>query len=354
MPEPEEGDPYRLQVGDQLLISIWGRPESDFETQIREAGSVLFPPTGEVPAAGRTVEELEQEIQVKLDAATEKEIEAPLPEASQPAQVLPRIAPTEAMNHAYRLQAGDQIDIRVWDHDNMNQRAQIREDGSFSFPLIGNVKAAGRPLPDVEKEIVERLNKDFIVNPQVSARLAGAQFYVLGQKEESGSHTIEGTVTLLSAISAATNLASLRSSRIEVIRYQEDRQIVIVTDMGRLLSGKDPNIPVLPRDTIYIKAPFVQETPRKVSVRLVEARFTALGEVERPGAQPIAGPMDLLTAVSLAGGVTKFGSNRVEIIRSRGNEKIVIQANIDRILQGKEPNIRIYPRDTIYVKRRLF
>ena len=196
----------------------------------------------------------------------------------------------------------------------------------------------------------------------VSVRLIGAQFTVLGQKGSSGTYPIEGSLDLMTALGKAGDILTLRTSPVEIIRRQGNKQVVIRANVDRLLNGKDPNIPVLPRDTIYVKPPLLTATAsgftsaftQKISVRITGAKFTALGEVNNPGVYPIDSALDVLGAVSLAGGISKFGSSRIEVIRTVGAQKVVIRANLDRILQGKDPNFRIFPHDTIHAKRRLF
>jgi len=126
--------------------------------------------------------------------------------------------------------------------------------------------------------------------------------------------------------------------------------LVVRLEQDQILEGKQPNLRVFPHDTIHVKTRIPEGF--QVSVVLTGAKFTALGEVSGPGQYPVEGPLDLLTAVSQAGGITKFGSSRVEIIRQRGNERWVIRADIERILKGKQPNVRIHPHDMLNVKRR--
>ena len=343
-------EPYRLQTGDQLELIFLGRAESGLKLTVQEDGTVPYPPTEPVQAAGRSLEELEQELQVRINPEEISGEPSPTPESSGVSEQAATLA--EALSHVYQLQWGDQLEITVWNQPDLSQKVQIREDGAFSFPLIGTVQIGGRSIPEIQKEITERLDRDYIVNPQVTVRLIGAQFSVLGQKGDSGSFPLEGTVDLLTAISKAGDIATLRSSRVELIRRQGNKQVVVHANVERILTGKDPNIPILPRDTIYIKDPLSLGKP--VSVRVVGAKFTALGEVQRPGAQEIEGPMDLLTAISLAGGITKFGSNRIEVFRAVEGTSLVIRINLEQVLQGKEPNITVFPRDTLYVRRRLF
>lgn len=341
-------DSYRLQPSDELEILLSSRSESAVRIQVQEDGSAFYPPVGTLQIAGKTLKEIEQEIQTRLNAEGEPVAGSPKLPVEGATQEL---APQQAFGQLYQLQPGDQLDVSVWNYGDLNQKVQLREDGSFVFPLIGTVAAAHRTLPSVETEIAERLNKDYVINPQVTIRLTGAQFSILGMKGgESGNLPLEGSMDLVTALSKAGDIDTLRSSRVEIIRRMDHKRYSIKTEVDRVLRGKEPNLPILPRDTIYLQ---IADAGR-VTLHLVGAKFTALGELAGSGVHPIEGSMDILTAVSIAGGITKFGSSHVEIIRITGTKRLVIRVDIDRVLRGKDPNLAIFPRDTIYVKRRLF
>ncbi len=344
------GQSYLLRAGDDLEIVTGGRGDSEVKAPVSPEGTVLYPAVGEVQASGRSIHELELEIErLLVTQSVPAAIEGEAPPVDTSSEF---VSPAEAFNQIYQLQPGDQLDILVWERPELSQKNQIREDGTFPYPLLGSIRAVGRTTTDLEKEIRERLDRDYIINPQVTVRLVDAQFTVLGKKGDSGTYPMEGTLDLMTAISKAGDILMLRTSPVEILRRQGNKQVVIRANVERLLNGKDPNIPVLPRDTIYVKLPTAGE--RKVSIRLLGAKFTALGEMNPPGTYGIEGTIDLLTAVSLAGGISKFGSSRVEIIRSVGDQKMVIRSDIDRILKGKDSNPPILPRDTIYARRRLF
>ena len=88
-------------------------------------------------------------------------------------------------------------------------------------------------------------------------------------------------------------------------------------------------------------------------VRLMEATFTAVGQITRPGKHPTDATIDLLTALSLAGGVLG-PANDIEIIRKQGRDLQVIQIRLDRIRNREDPNLAIHPGDTLYVGSDLF
>ncbi len=346
-------DLYRAQPGDELEIVVWSQADLNRKVLVREDGAFPFPVVGTIRASGRTLREIEQAI---LEVLTSRAIK-PGEEGIFP--MVPRdvVSPSEIPEEPYRLQAGDRIEISVWGQPDLNRTAQIREDGFSPFPLIGSVQAAGRPLKEIEQEVQERLNRDFLVNPQVTARLAEAKISVLGDVKTPGSYILEGPLDLMAAITQAGGVTQLGPVKADVIRKQGDETLVIRAYPDAILLGKQPNVPLAPHDTVSVRVlpSFDEAEDSEVTVRLTAAKFSMLGDIQRPGTYALEGnSTDLLTAISQAGGVTKFGSSRVDIIRERGNEQLTIRAHLGRILQGKDPNITILPRDTIYVRRRLF
>ncbi len=141
----------------------------------------------------------------------------------------------------------------MWGHADLARIAPVREDGTLSFPLIGDVRGAGRTLREVEREIQERLNSEYIVNPQVTIRLTGAKFSIFGEVNSPGTYVIEGTMDLLTAMSLAGGITKFGSNSIEIIRGERDKKLSIRANIERIVKGKEPNIEILPRDTIYAR-----------------------------------------------------------------------------------------------------
>jgi polysaccharide export outer membrane protein len=62
----QAGAGYRLQPGDILQVSVWKEQELQSEVIIRPDGGLSFALAGDVPAAGRTVDELRAELELRL------------------------------------------------------------------------------------------------------------------------------------------------------------------------------------------------------------------------------------------------------------------------------------------------
>jgi polysaccharide export outer membrane protein len=95
----------------------------------------------------------------------------------------------------------------------------------------------------------------------------------------------------------------------------------------------------------------------QVSVSLIEAnsaKIGVLGDVGSPGIIVMSRPMNLLDAISAAGGVTDRGSRtNITVHRRRGGDRIhTYSLNLKKVLEGKagaEENIALQAGDTVVV-----
>lgn len=71
LPEQTSGhdvlvESYRIDVGDQLQISVWNNPELSVSEPVRPDGKIAVPLVGDVMAAGKEPEQLASDIRVRL------------------------------------------------------------------------------------------------------------------------------------------------------------------------------------------------------------------------------------------------------------------------------------------------
>ncbi len=169
-------------------------------------------------------------------------------------------------NSSSVLRPGDVLNITVFRMAELSQSVQIGEDGTFSYPLCGYVKAGGLTPKEVALALAEELGKQ-INQPQVSifvSQWAKRTVYLLGEVNSSMSLELPtyGNMTALQAISAAggftegadlNNVAILRrnpNNKKEIQRFKLD-----VTALASRQSGGDEFI-LQPEDTIVVpKAP---------------------------------------------------------------------------------------------------
>jgi polysaccharide export outer membrane protein len=62
----DEPEPYRIQPGDVLMVSVWKEQDLLSEVLVRPDGGMSFPLVGDVRASGRTIDELRTLIDERL------------------------------------------------------------------------------------------------------------------------------------------------------------------------------------------------------------------------------------------------------------------------------------------------
>jgi protein involved in polysaccharide export with SLBB domain len=81
-----------------------------------------------------------------------------------------------------------------------------------------------------------------------------------------------------------------------------------------------------------------------------------IGEVNRPGRYQMIAPATLTDVIIAAGGFTSFAYKRgIEVRRhAYDGRTVVVRVDEDAILDGKTPDIPLYPGDTVMVTGRYF
>jgi polysaccharide export outer membrane protein len=62
----DEPEPYRIQPGDVLMVSVWKEQDLMAEVLVRPDGGMSFPLVGDVRASGRTVDEVRSQFNERL------------------------------------------------------------------------------------------------------------------------------------------------------------------------------------------------------------------------------------------------------------------------------------------------
>ena len=107
----------------------------------------------------------------------------------------------------YVVNPGDQLEIYVWGEERLQRSLRVLPDGSFSFPLIGRLTAAGKTLPQIEAFVSNGLQGQYRGQvPQVTVSVtapSGLLFAVAGRVKSPGTFTPGRYVNLLEALTLA-------------------------------------------------------------------------------------------------------------------------------------------------------
>lgn len=151
--------------------------------------------------------------------------------------------PTSIPGPAYRIQPGDEIEVVVWGEERLHRSVRVLPDGSFAFPLVGQVIAQGQLPADLERIITAALGPQYRgVVPQVTVMVtnpSGYQFSVIGKVRSPGTFTPGRYVNALEAVSIAggpTEFAQLGD--ISIIRKTAGTMQTVPVRLSRALKGE--------------------------------------------------------------------------------------------------------------------
>ena len=117
-----------------------------------------------------------------------------------------------------------QIDVYYGKDEKISQKLKVSSKGYITFPLLGEVEVSGLTVSQLEKKLASLLEKDYIVNPQVSVFVEQySTVSIFGEVTKPGAYPIEGNMTVVELISKAEGFTKIASpNRVKVIRMQQD------------------------------------------------------------------------------------------------------------------------------------
>jgi polysaccharide export outer membrane protein len=157
----------------------------------------------------------------------------------------------------YRIQPGDVLIVSVWKEQDMLSEVLVRPDGGLSFPLAGEIDAAGRTIQELREAIDQRLQK-YIPNAVVTVtvkQIGGNRIYVIGKVNRPGEYSFTKAIDVMQALSlagGATSFAALND--IQVLRRESGKQQAIAFRYGDVEGGRrlEQNILLHSGDTVVV------------------------------------------------------------------------------------------------------
>ena len=142
----------------------------------------------------------------------------------------------------YRINAGDELEVLVWGDERLQRDVLVLPDGTFAFPLVGQVAAAGRLPVEIERIITAGLQPQYKGPvPQVTVSVkkpSGYQFSVIGKVKGPGTFTPGRYVNALEAIAIAGGPSEFaQTSNVKIIRKAGDQLFVLPVRLQDALRG---------------------------------------------------------------------------------------------------------------------
>lgn len=256
---------HTLAVGDEITVVFPYREAAPQELVVRTDGRVTLPRLGEILAAGRSPEEVQQDIRDRYAALTTAEASG---------------------QREYRLAVGDQVEVRFRSASELNVTVPVRPDGRITLERIGSVMAEGR-RPEALQEELRAVYAQFLREPDlvvivrefVSHRSyadgrmvgrSGAQYadaavsvrrsvprqvYVTGEVRTPGFVAYQAPLTLLQAVVASGG--PIRSAELRGVlilrKVGTEMPTATFVDLQREMRGQGTtDVPLRPFDIVIV------------------------------------------------------------------------------------------------------
>jgi polysaccharide export outer membrane protein len=258
---------------------------------------------------------------------------APAPAPAQPALVT---AAGPQRNADYILATGDSLKVTVFDEPDLTKSGlRIDADGTFTYPFLDRVQAAGRTTSAIRDAITTGLAK-FVKSPNVSVEIdqfRPRKANVVGQVRAPGQVTLVGQVTLLEALAMVGYLTPDAGSEIQVTRGTDNAAVpgetLLILRADLQANKPEANIVLREGDLVFVSE---------------KQKFTMTGFVRSPNQYTWERGMTVRIALALAGGITEKGSNRGIVVYRNVNGKQE-RKNIDQ-------DDLVQPNDILEVRQR--
>ena len=249
---------------------------------------------------------------------------------------------------AYHMNAGDKIEIRVYDHPDLGMSTRIGPDGMVGFAFIGQVKLSGQTIAQGADRIREGL-EPYVKNPVVSITVLDVESEtatIAGACAKPGVYNISNATRLADFYAMAGSSAERLFNGVDVDVADLDHSILVrngeilpvdfhkAIDKGDMLN----NVRIRKGDYVFI-------------AQRMEASVIICGDVKSPHKRLYEPGMGLIETLTTAGWMLETHWKHVIIIRDGLANPKLYKVDVDGILAGKCRNVPLKAGDIIYVPK---
>jgi polysaccharide biosynthesis/export protein len=154
---------------------------------------------------------------------------------------------------SYKIGAADILNVHVWNEQEFTGPVTVHQDGMFTMPLVGDLKAGGMTPVQVEEEVTKALAK-YVKQPLVTItvqQVGSKQYYMDGQIMKPGEYPLVVPTTILEAISKAGGPQAFANTKKVYVLRGSNR---IKFNLKDVLHGKhmEQNVLIEPGDHVVL------------------------------------------------------------------------------------------------------
>jgi polysaccharide export outer membrane protein len=157
----------------------------------------------------------------------------------------------------YVIGPGDVLDISVWKEQALTKLVTVLPDGKISFPLVGAIRAGGKTLDQLSKELENKLSR-YVPDLSLSVlvhQVNSMMVYVIGKVNKPGRFILNSNIDVMQALAMAGGLNPFaEEGNVKIFRKTLDGKKIIDFDYDDVANGKkmEQNIMLERGDVIVV------------------------------------------------------------------------------------------------------
>ena len=251
-----------------------------------------------------------------------------------PEQLPPKTSAAQS-SYALLLDAGDLLDIRVFDTPELSEKLRVDQDGNLTLPVGGAVRVRGLTAEQAQLAIERQFRqKKILHDPHVEVfvlEYATQGVTVAGEVKLPGVYPWSGKRTVLDFVSLAGGVTPA-ASKTFTLTHQGSAAAVLTAE----LSDSSPTAEVEPGDLIVVTRAGI---------------VYVVGDVGKPGGYLIENKetITVLQALALAQGMNKTAKYDAKLIRTSPAGRTEANLPLKQILANQVTDPKLQDGDILFV-----
>jgi len=259
----------------------------------------------------------------------------------------------------YKIGPEDVLSISFWQDPTLNQTVIVRHDGRITLTVIGEIMAGDLTPAELGRKIGDQVSRYNRTVSQATVEVVAynsQKIFISGQVLHPGKFAFEVIPNVWGLIKEAGGITEFGDlSNIVIIRGSVNKGEIVHVNLADLISKGDPSkYPKLyAADIIEVKRTPSSAGPGLPSAAMEERKsiIYVIGRVGQPGPINYEEGMELMDAISLAGGPAPDADlANVKVFNKLDEYSNVVTVDLDRRSKKGTPGLyRLKREDTIYL-----
>ena len=174
----------------------------------------------------------------------------------------------------YKIQVGDQLDIKFFYNPELNEQIVVRPDGRISLQLVNEVNVAGLTPTQLTDELKKKYAKE-LADPEVTVIVRSFtpyKVYVDGEVKQVGVVALTPPMSVMQSIAQAGGFTEFaRPTEVVVIRRTPNNELLAIPiNVQTVIDGTDmrQDINLAPYDIVYVPKSAIANAAKWVDMYL--------------------------------------------------------------------------------------